>query len=151
MFCCADRWYTEIHRWCKTINGFKLGTKKLLRNHNFWLHQIINVSDVWWRGADRNGLSVGQLQLPLAQKSMTRILLLKTGNVVNENGYIHFVFTGTHKATDLRDYGHFFFFFNGKGKWVFIHWRLFINWQQPQFSSSLARAVGEDSFWEMKM
>lgn len=44
-----------------------------------------------------------------------------------------------------------FFFFNGKGKWVFIHWRLFINWQQPQFSSSLARAVDEDSFWGMKM
>lgn len=92
-------------------------------------------------------MSIGQLHLPLLQESWTRILLLTTGNAVNENGYIHVVYTGTHKATDSRDSGHFL---DGK---AFIGGSCYtgnnfteLDLMKHQFGSSPARAVVEDIF-----
>lgn len=128
------RWYAKRHRWSRFNSQIRNQKTQLL------LHQIVYIFDVWWHLADRNGLSIGQLHLPLLQENRTRTLLLTTENAL--------LFTGTHnKATDSRDSAHFL---DGK---TFIGGSSYIRnsftelyLMKHRFGSSPARAEVEDIF-----
>lgn len=128
------RWYAKRHRWSRFNSQIRNQKTQLL------LHQIVYIFDVWWHLADRNGLSIGQLHLPLLQENRTRTLLLTTENAL--------LFTGTHnKATDSRDSAHFL---DGK---TFIGGTSYIGnsftelyLMKHRFGSSPARAEVEDIF-----
>lgn len=128
------RWYAKRHRWSRFNSQIRNQKTQLL------LHQIVYIFDVWWHLADRNGLSIGQLHLPLLQENRTRTLLLTTENAL--------LFTGTHnKATDSRDSAHFL---DGK---AFIGGSSYIGnsftelyLMKHRFGSSPARAEVEDIF-----
>lgn len=128
------RWYAKRHRWGRFNSQIRNQKTQLL------LHQIVYIFDVWWLLADRNGLSIGQLLLPLLQENRTRTLLLTTENAL--------LFTGTHnKATDSRDSAHFL---DGK---TFIGGTSYIGnsftelyLMKHRFGSSPARAEVEDIF-----